>query len=95
VRRPSLLRPSYYIRRASINKGLFGDDRFWRTVFILMTGRRVLRKVMGSDPETVAIEKLKPGQFVRIEAIDPRTLDPQPKKKSRRRSRGASASASE
>ena len=81
--KPSLLRPSYYVRRASINKGLFGDDRFWRAVFILMTGRKVLRKLMGSGPETVALEKLKPGQFVRIEAIDPRTLDP--KRKSRRR----------
>jgi hypothetical protein len=85
VARPSILRPSFYIRRASINKGLFGDDRFWRTVFILMTGRKVLRKLMGSGPETVALEKLKPGQFVRIEAIDPQTLDPKPKKKSRRR----------
>ena len=81
--RPSLLRPSYYIRRASINKGLFGDDRFWRIVFILMTGRKVLRKVMGSEAEVVALEKLKPGQFVRIEAIDPETLDS--KTKSRRR----------
>lgn len=91
--RPSVLRPSYYIRRASINKGLFGDDRFWRMVFILMTGRKVLRKLMGSEAEVVALEKLKPGQFVRIEAIDPRTLDP--KTKSRRGSRGASARASE
>ena len=81
--RPSVLRPSYYIRRASINKGLFGDDRFWRVVFILMTGRKVLRKLMGSEAEFVALEKLKPGQFVRVEAIDPETLDP--KKKSRRR----------
>ena len=84
MRRPSLLRPGYYIRRASINKGLFGDDRFWRTVFILMTGRRVLRKVMGSDPETVAIEKLKPGQFVRIEAIAPEKLEPPTQKRRRR-----------
>lgn len=91
--RPSVLRPSYYIRRASINKGLFGDDRFWRMVFILMTGRKVLRKLMGSGAEVVALEKLKPGQFVRIEAIDPQTLDPQ--KRSRRRLRRASASASE
>lgn len=81
--RSRLLRPSYYVRRASINKGLFGNDRFWRTIFIVMTGRKVLRKMLGSGPETVAFEKLKPGQFVRIEAIDPRTLDP--KKKSKRR----------
>ena len=91
--RSSLLRPSYYVRRASINKGLFGNDRLWRTVFIVMTGRKVLRKVLGSVPETVALEKLKPGQFVRIEAIDPRTLDP--KKKSKRRSRRVATRASE
>ena len=71
-----LLSPSSYIRRASINKGLFGDDRFWRVVFILMTGRKVLRRVLGSEAEIVATEKLKPGQFVRIEAIDPAMIEP-------------------
>jgi len=74
ARRPSVLRPSYYIRWASINKGLFGDDRFWRMVFILMTGRKVLRKLMGSEPEVVAFERLKPGQFVRIDASSANTL---------------------
>jgi hypothetical protein len=72
----SIFSPAAYIRRSSINKGLFGDDRFWRTVFIVMTGRKVLRRVLGSGPEVVAVEKLKPGQFVRIEAIDPATLEP-------------------
>lgn len=86
ARRVSVLRPSYFIRHAAINKGLLGNDRFWRMVFILMTGRKVLRKVMGSEAETVAIEKLKPGQFVRIEAIDPQTLDA-PRSSKRRRGR--------
>ncbi len=74
-RRSGILSPANYIRRSSINKGLLGDDRFWRTIFFIMFGRRVLRKVMGSEPEVVALEKLKPGQFVRIEAIDPSTLE--------------------
>jgi hypothetical protein len=82
-RRGGILSPSSYIRRSSVNKGLFGDDRFWRTVFVLMTGRKVLRRVLGSGPETVAVEKLKPGQFVRIEAIDPDTLEP-PKRRRRK-----------
>jgi len=73
-RRGGVLSPAYFIRRASINKGLFGDDRFWRTIFFIIFGRRVLKRVLGSEPETVAIEKLKPGQFVRIEAIDPDTI---------------------
>jgi hypothetical protein len=52
-----------------------GDDRLWRTVFMVIMGRRVLRKVLGSGPQVVAIEKLKPGQFLRVEAIDPSTVE--------------------
>lgn len=74
-RRGRVLSLAYFIRRASINKGLFGDDRFWRTIFFIIYGRKVLKRVLGAEPETVAIETLKPGQFVRIEAIDPSTLD--------------------
>jgi len=74
-RRRGILSPAYFIRRASINKGLLGDDRFWRTIFFIGVGRKVLKRMMGSEPETVAFEKLQPGQFVRIEAIDPRTLE--------------------
>jgi hypothetical protein len=84
-RKGGILHPSSLVRRAAINKGLFGDDRFWRAVFVLMTGRRVLRRVLGSEPEVVAVEKLEPGQFVRIEAIDPRTLDERSGKRRRRR----------
>lgn len=81
-RRGGILSPSYFIRKASINRGLLGDDRFWRTIFMLMMGRRLLRKLAGSEPEVVALERLEPGQFVRIEAIDPRT--PEGKKRRRR-----------
>ena len=74
-RRGSIFSPADYIRWSSI-KGLFSNDRFWGTVFILMTGRKVLGRVLGSGPEVVAVEKLKPGQFIQIEAIDPATLEP-------------------
>jgi hypothetical protein len=80
----SFLRPAQYIRRASINRGLLGDNAFWRVVFFVSFGRKLLRRVMGSEPETVAIEKLKPGQFVRIEAIDPETLESDGKVKGKR-----------
>lgn len=75
------------VRRASVRKGLLGDDSVWRMIFFIIYGRRVLRRVMGSEPETVAIEKLQPGQFVSIEAIDPQTLG------SKRRRRKATRSA--
>lgn len=82
-RRSSLLSLPSYIRRASIRRGLFGDDRVWRAVFFVIVGRRVVRKLSGGEPEVVALERLKPGQFVRIEALDPNTIDG---KKRRRRS---------
>jgi hypothetical protein len=81
----SLSRPAAYIRHTSINKGLFGENRLWRVVFVIIFGRKLLRRMMGSEPETVAIEKLKPGQFVSIEAIDPQTLDERRKGRRRRR----------
>lgn len=83
-RRGGLLAVSSYVRRASINRGLLGDDRFWRAVFFVMMGRRLMRKLSGAEPEIVAVERLEPGQFVRIEAIDPRT-EPSVKRKKRRR----------
>lgn len=82
----SFLRLGHYLRRASINKGLFGEDRFWRVVFAVIFGRKLLRRLIGSEPETVAMEKLKPGQFVRIEAIDPEQLEKPAKKKRRKQS---------
>lgn len=85
-RRSGLLSLSSYVRRASIHRGLLGDDRFWRAVFFVMMGRRVMRKLSGADPEIVAVERLDPGQFVRIEAIDPRTEPRVERKKRRRRS---------
>lgn len=88
TRRPAgLLRPSVLVRRASISKGLLGDDRFWRTIFLLMMGRRAMRKIMGSDPEVVALDRLEPGQFMTIEAIDPRAVARPAKGQKRRRPR--------
>lgn len=73
-RRGGLLNPAAYVRRKSINRGLLGDDRLWRTVFFVISGRRVLRKLMGSEPEIVSIEKLKPDRTLVIETINPRRI---------------------
>lgn len=71
-RRGGLFSPAAYVRRTSLNKGLLGDDRVWRTIFFVLAGRRVLRKVMGSEPQLVATEKIKPGHALQIASIDPR-----------------------
>ena len=52
----------------------------YSAVYIL----RLLRKVLGFGPQIVSIEKLKPGQIVSVEAIDPRTLTPAERKRYKR-----------
>lgn len=66
--------PASIIRRKSINKGLLGDDRLWRTIFFVIFGRRVLRKVMGSEPELLSVEKLKPNESLVIETVHPKRI---------------------
>lgn len=60
-----------YLRRTSFNRGLLGDDRVWRAVFMVLTGRRMLKKVMGSEPTLVATEQIEPGSTIQISSIDP------------------------
>jgi hypothetical protein len=65
-------------RRAA--RRLFGGRRAWRPLYTTVFTFRVLRKALGMGPQLVSVEKLKPGQFVSIEAIDPKTLTPEERK---------------
>lgn len=68
----SLLRPGFLIRRLATSKGLFGGSRFWQAVFALIMGKRFWAKIMGKEPEILAVDTLKAGQFMTIEAIGPK-----------------------
>ena len=63
---------------------LFGPQRVWRPLYTTVYGVRLLRKLLGFGPHLVSIEKLQPGQWVRVEAIDPATLPPAERKRWRR-----------
>ncbi len=65
-------------RRAA--RRLFGPRRAWRGVYSTVYTIRFLRKLLGFGPRLVSVEKLKPGQFLSVEAIDPRTLSPAERK---------------
>ena len=64
-----LLSPSYFVRNGAIYKGFLGDSGGWRIVGIAYFGLRFLRRALGKNEEIVATEQLRPGQFLRIEAI--------------------------
>ena len=82
--RPSrLLSPTALLRRNALYKGVFGGSRGWVVVGAFMWGPRVCRRLFGKTEEIVAIERLRAGQFVRVESIAP------PTRKQRKASRRA------
>jgi hypothetical protein len=73
ARRPRLLSPTVLLRRNALHKGLFGGSRGWLAVGAALWAPRVVKRVLGRNEEVVTIEKLKPGQFVRVDAVRPPT----------------------
>lgn len=71
-RRPSVLSPTALIRRRALDRALVGDDRLWQSVFLMIVSRRLMRRVIGSEPKVVATEKLKAGQKIQIASIEGR-----------------------
>lgn len=74
ARRPRYLAPSAWMFQKSVRDGFFGDSRVWKTVGLLIIGRRALRKIMGSEAQTVAIERIKPGETIVLRGVRSRKL---------------------
>ena len=72
-RGPSVLSPVRQAYSRGFYRGVVGGNKGWALVYVTISGARMLRKVFGKHPEVAAIERLEPGQFVRIEAIAPPT----------------------
>lgn len=64
-----LLRPMSYLRRNALRKGLLGGNPAWVVVGVMVWAPRVMRRLFGRTEELVSSERLKPGQFVRVEAL--------------------------
>lgn len=63
------LHPSTILYRKSLRQGIFGDSRVWKAIGIAILARRAFRKIMGSDPRTVAIERIKPGETIILRGV--------------------------
>lgn len=61
------------LRSNALYKGLLGGSRGWMAVGALVWAPRLLKKVLGRSEKVVAIEVLKPGQVLCLEAIAPPT----------------------
>ena len=71
--RTRALSPIAALRRNAISKGLLGGRRGWMAIGAVVWGARLLRKLLVRSEEVVAVEKLEPGQVLRLEAIEPPT----------------------
>ena len=67
------LSPSLLIRRRALSRGVFGSDRFWRAVAVVIFGRRFLKRILGKNEDHLGTEKLTAGQLLQIEAIAPQS----------------------
>ncbi|HAP75479.1 MAG TPA: hypothetical protein DCR14_05290 [Acidimicrobiaceae bacterium] len=65
----SLLSPVAFLRRGALYKGVLGGRKGWMAVGAVLWAPKMMKKLFGKNEEVVAVEKLKPGQFVRLEAI--------------------------
>ncbi len=68
-RTPTLLSPTALLRRNAFHRGLLGGHRGWMVVGAMLWAPRVAKRMFGRNEEIIAVEKLTPGQFVRIEAL--------------------------
>jgi hypothetical protein len=73
ARRRLYLSPSQYIFRRSVTDGIFGDSRVWKALGFFIIGRRLFRRIMGSDPRLVAVERLERGQTIVLRGVSSRT----------------------
>ncbi|CAB4898843.1 unannotated protein [freshwater metagenome] len=67
--RRSPLSPSAYIRAQGLHRGLLGGSRGWLIAGGTFWTVRLLRRALGRREEVVALEVLRPGQVLRLEAI--------------------------
>jgi hypothetical protein len=61
--------PSVLIVRRAMVDGLFGDSRMWKLIAFAIIGRRMLHRIMGTAPRTVAIERIRPGETLIMRGV--------------------------
>ncbi|MET0146715.1 MAG: hypothetical protein ABW328_18285 [Ilumatobacteraceae bacterium] len=68
-RAPLLPSPSMLLFRRSMVSGVFGKSRVWKIIGFAILANRIVRRLMGSDPRTVAIERIGPGETLILRGV--------------------------
>ena len=75
-RTPLFPSPSMLIIRRAMLDGLFGDSRVWKVLAVVIIGRRMLQRIMGSEPRVVAVERIRPGETLIMRGVTGRPPKP-------------------
>lgn len=76
--------PIVTLRQMSVWRGLLGSSRGWRALGITLWSFHLLRRLLGRNPELVAIERLKPGQSMVVTALVPESTGRRARRAARR-----------
>ena len=68
-RTPLYPSPSMLVMRRAMFDGLFGDSRVWKVLAFVIIGRRMLQRIMGSQPRVVAVERIRPGETLIMRGV--------------------------
>lgn len=59
----------YMLKRNAVRKGVLGGNKSWMVLFVFLYTPSLMRRVFGRTEVLLAREELKPGQFVRVQAL--------------------------
>ena len=65
--------PLAALRRKALVRGVLGGDRGWLAVGAVLWGGGLLKRAVTKQTELLTIEKLAPGQGLRIDTFKPDT----------------------
>ena len=57
----TMLHPATLIRVQAFRKGVMRQNAFWRTIAMVIYGRRLLKRLFGHEPKVVEVSTLKGG----------------------------------
>jgi hypothetical protein len=59
-----------FLHRQAQLRGLLGGSKPWTILWVLLSARRILKRVFNDEPKVVYSEELAPGQAVVISNLD-------------------------
>ena len=68
---PTAMRPALALQRNAVRKGIFGRSNLWRSVAMVLYGRRVLKRLLGRQPEFLGRRTLRAGQMLTVAVLAP------------------------